>query len=372
MKIRFRTLASATLACAMLLSGALADSIAFNGVVAAGDEKQVYAHIGGVVEEVLLEEGQSVKAGEAIATLKTTKVYATTDGTVTGIFGEVGESAETVGERYGAVLYIEGDSDYSVSASTENAYNTTETKFVHVGEMVYLKCRSDGDHTGTGVITAIEGEDYSIDVKSGAFIVDESVDVFRADSYKAAVRIGRGTVGRKNPTAVNGTGGIVSIAVKNGDSVKKGDLLMETLDGSFDGLYMSGKQILAGDDGVIGALNVQAGKSVQKDEVAAVIYPLENMRVEAEIPEGDLGAISEGDSVVVELIWNQDDEVRYAGKISMISCIASAENAATEGESEVSYTVYVDFTADEHTRFGMSAVVSTLDADEEAVADDVA
>ena len=59
----------------------------------------------------------------------------------------------------------------------------------------------------------------------------------------------------------------------------------------------------------------------------------------------------------VELIWNQDAEVNYEGAISMISAIA-----AEGGESgEVSYTVYVDFTPDANTRYGMSAVVSTMD-----------
>lgn len=369
MKNGFRIMIAAALACALLMQCALADSIAFSGTVAAGDEKQIYAHIGGVVEDVLVEEGQTVKEGDAIASLKTTKVYAVSDGMITGIFAQPGDSAETIAERYGAVMYIEGNSDYTVSASTENAYNATETKFVHMGETVYLKCRSDGDHTGTGVITSIEGEDYTIDVESGEFLIDESVDIYRSTSYKAAVRVGRGTIERKNPVAVSGEGSIVSLAVANCNKVQRGDLLFETLEGCFDGLFMSGNRILATTDGVIGKLNIEQGSKVEKDSVAAVIYPNDAMRIEAELGESDLGIVSEGDPVLVELIWNQDDEISYEGTISMISGIATASEGGADEENEVIYTIYVDFTPDENTRFGMSAVVSTMDDLEEDGAD---
>ena len=49
----------------------------------------------------------------------------------------------------------------------------------------------------------------------------------------------------------------------------------------------------------------------------------------------------------------------------MISAIAdSGASDAMSGESSVTYTVYVTFTPDENTRYGMSAVVTTLDAEE--------
>lgn len=63
----------------------------------------------------------------------------------------------------------------------------------------------------------------------------------------------------------------------------------------------------------------------------------------------------------------------YDGTISRISRVASASSDASAaaaadaatGESEdVTYTVYIDFTPDENTRFGMSAIVSTLDGSE--------
>ena len=137
------------LCCIALLSPvALADTLTLNGTISAGKTVEVYAPIGGTVASVAVEVGQEVTEDDVLYTLKTTKVYAEEDGTVTGVFGELGDSATTVGSRYGAVMYLEGESVYSVSASTDNAYNSTATKFVHVGEKVYLQCRTNADRSG--------------------------------------------------------------------------------------------------------------------------------------------------------------------------------------------------------------------------------
>ena len=359
----------ALLIAALLAPAALAETITFTGTVAASQTHEVYAPIGGTVESVDVVVGQKVAASDALLALSTTKVYAEESGTVTGVFGQPGDSAETVAQKYGAVVSIEGESVYSIAASTENAYNSTDTKFVHVGEGVYLECYSDGKHKGTGIVTAVEGTDYTVRVVSGEFLIGETVNVYRGDSAASAQRIGRGTLNRVNPTGVTGTGSIVSFAVQAGDTVERGDLLFETLDGSFDGLYMSGTGIAAGVDGTVSAINAQQGGQVQKNGVVAVIYPDSAMRVEAQIEEANLGDIAVGDPVSIELAWNQDDEVTYPGTISMISAIADSSAAGTaEGmsaDSGVTYTVYVDFTPDENTRYGMSAVVTTLDGEEE-------
>ena len=352
-------------ALALLLSpAALADGITFTGTVAASETYEVYAPIGGKVQAVSGDVGDRVSADTVLVSLSTTKVYAEEDGTVTGVFGQPGDSAETVSALYGSVVSIEGGSVYSIAASTTNAYNTTATKFVHVGENVYLSCYSDGSHTGTGVITAIEGTSYTVRVTSGEFLEGETVNVYRGDSAVSTKRIGRGTLNRTSPTAVTGSGSIVSIAVNPGDTVKRGDLLFETLDGAFDGLYMSGTDITAGIDGTISQLNAQQGGAVQKDEVVAVLYPDGAMRIEASVEEANLSAIHVGDPVSVELLWNQDEEVAYPGTITGISAIANASEAQNgETESAVTYTVYIGFTPDENTRYGMSAVVTTQDGE---------
>lgn len=352
---------------------ALADTISFEGTVKAGSTHEVYSGIGGTVSSVEVDVGQTVSAGDAIAQLSTTKVYAPESGTITGLFGQPGDTAESIAGKYGAVMYIEGDSVYSISASTEDAYNKTENKFVHIGEEVYLSCYSDGDHTGTGVITSIEGTSYNVKVLSGEFLIGETVNVYRGDEAVSSNRIGRGELARTSPTAITGNGSIVSYAVSNGDTVERGDLLFETLEGEFDGLYMSGSSIVADAAGTIAELNIAQGGRTDKGSVAAVMYTRDSMRIEAQVSETDLAEISVGDPVTIELIWNQDEDVTYAGTISMISAIANSSSEATgaaagadaSGSSAsggVKYTVYIDFEPDENTRYGMSAVISTLDA----------
>ena len=363
MKFTRKALTALLIAALLLAPVVLAETITLNGTVTASETHEIYAPIGGTVARVAVESGERVSAGDVLVSLSTTKVYADESGTVTGVFGQPGDSADTISGRYGAVMYIEGESVYTIDASTENAYNSTDTKFVHVGESVYLSCYSDGKHTGTGVITAIQGTDYTVKVLSGEFLVGETVNVYRGDKDTTSKRIGRGTLTRANPTAVSGSGSIVSFAVSAGDEVQRGDLLFETLDGAFDGLYMSGSDIAADIDGIVYQVNAQQGSPIQKDSVAAVLYPADAMRIEAKIEEASLSDIAVGDPVSIELVWNQDDEITYPGTISMISAVADASAASgmDAGEQAVTYTVYIDFTPDANTRYGMSAVVTTLE-----------
>lgn len=349
----------------LTLSGAaLADSLVLDGTVTNDVTVQVYAPIGGTVDQVLATAGESVTEGQAIASLRTNKVYATENGTITGIFGQAGDSADTISSRYGAVMYLEGDSIFTVSASTTNAYNSTETKFVHVGESVYLQGRTSSSRVGTGLITGVDGTNYTVEVTSGNFIIGDSVDVFRDSAYSTQQRIGRGTVGRRNPIAVTGSGSIVRYNVKSGDTVKRGNLLFETLDGSFDGLYMTGTEIPATVTGTLAEIKLSAGSAAQKGAVAAVIYPTASMRVTAEIPEEDLSNVNIGDKVNIELTADEDEGTVYTGTISMISRIATQ----SQGNSDsVTFTVYIDFDADEHVRYGMSALISTPEEEDEPV-----
>lgn len=365
MNFNCRILVSLLLAALLVAPCALAETVTFTGTVAAGATHEVYAPIGGTVDKVEVVAGQRVGADDVLVRLSTTKVYAEESGTVTGVFGQPGDNAETVASKYGAVMVIEGESVYIIAASTDNAYNSTATKFVHVGEAVYLSCYSDGKHTGSGVITAIEGTDYTVRVISGEFLIGETVNVYRGESAVSTRRIGRGTLNRTSPTAVTGSGSIVAFAVSAGDTVQRGDLLFETLDGSFDGLYMSGSDIAAGVAGVVSQIDAQQGAKIEKDSVVAVLYPENSMRIEAQIEEANLACVRVGDPVSIELVWNQDEEVTYDGTIAMISAIADSAADAAEGESSVTYTVYIDFTPDENTRYGMSAVVTTIDQAEE-------
>ncbi len=358
MKKQFITCLTVAFCLVLMMSAACADSITLSGKMIPAETIQIYAAVSGTVESVCVEAGLKTGAEDTLYTMKTTKIYADHDGTVSGIFGQPGDDAETVATRYGAVMYLEETPAYTVSASTSNAYNSLETKQVHTGETVYAVSRSNSSRCGKGVITAISGSSYNVEIMEGVFLSGESVALFRNEEYDYEQKIGNGTVTLSDPVAVTGTGAIVRIAVEDGTEVKRGDLLMETLDGTYDAYAMTGTAITAGQTGVIGSINVQAGSAVEKGAVVAEIYPMDRMRVEANIPEDYCNMIHEGDPVTIELAT--DINRHYSGTVVMISAIA------TEDEEEVTYRIVAEFVPDEAVRFGMSALITAGEEDEPA------
>ena len=355
MKIMKRV-AMTVMALMLVLGTAGADTLSLNGTVEAGVTVPVYAPIGGTVDTVSVEQGMRVSAGETLFSYRTEKTYASEDGTVAGVFAKAGDDAEKVTEKYGADLYIEGTTIYSVSASISKAYNAAETTIVHTGETVYLVCRTDAKRFGTGVITAVDGSNYTVLVTEGNFIVGDSVTLFRDSAYTEKLRIGRGNIARVNPTAVTGTGAVVSVAVKDGDTVKRGDLLMETLSGTFEGYEMTGTSVKAEEEGVIVSVAAEAGAAVNKGDIVIQMAPASGMRVEAAVTADDRQALKAGDKVLIEL--EADESISYEGTVRYIA------EMPEEGTEEVTYKAVIDFTPDGNVYFGMPVVVTTPEAAE--------
>ena len=88
--------------------------------------------------------------------VETSKTYASTDGTVSGVFAREGDSADGVKTQYGALVYIEPINRYTLECSTEKGYNSSENRYIHIGESVFLKCTKDGSHQGRGVVTGLD------------------------------------------------------------------------------------------------------------------------------------------------------------------------------------------------------------------------
>ena len=121
-----RILGVALVLC-MVMGVVSASALTASGTVTPGKTVTVAAPIGGTVDAVNVEKGMVVAAGDVMATLKTTKIYAPEDGTVTGVFAAPGDDAATVTNTYGAVMYLEGTTKYTVSGSTSKAYSSEET-----------------------------------------------------------------------------------------------------------------------------------------------------------------------------------------------------------------------------------------------------
>ncbi len=334
---------------------ALADyEMAYEGSVVIQDSIPVTAPYGGRVQEMLVRKGDLVQEGDVIARIATTPVYAPLEGTVSGVYAEEGDSAASITERYGAVLYIEPLHRYKISATTDKAYNSSETKYIHLGESVYLSCTADGSHYGTGIVTALTESGYNVEVTGGEFYIGEKVGIYRQSDYAKESCIGRGTVGRTSPVAVKESGSILKIHVKNGDFVERGELLYETVSGDLDGLYAPQCDITAPFAGIVASVDTSAGSNASKNDTVVKLYPVSAMQIAFSVPESDLTSLSVGDPVTVEFDWTNEDVTVTTGTIASISHIGEA---ASEGSANLVYKAYADFTPIGDIRLGMNVTL---------------
>ena len=71
----------------------------FDGKVVAGESVSVTAPFGGTVSSFRLRAGSLIELGDKIATIETTKVYASADGTIAGVFAQPGDAIENITAR---------------------------------------------------------------------------------------------------------------------------------------------------------------------------------------------------------------------------------------------------------------------------------
>lgn len=359
MNAQGKRLLAALAAALMLLPGSALAETSFEGTVSSAGTRVVSAPFGGTVGSVSVKEGDRILAGDSVAEVETTRVYAPQSGTVTGIFAQEGDALDEVSARYGAALYIAPERKYSVTADIEKAYNSSASKYVNIGETVYLRCTSDGDHSAEGVITAVQGTSYTIETTQGELKMGETVNVYRSQEYTSRTRIGRGEVSRTSELAVTGEGSLIKLHVSDGETVERGQLLFETVQGSLDGLYATGSEMTSDINGIVASVSVQAGDSVSKGMTLISVYPEDAMQVEILVDEYDLSTIAEGDLVEVSFGYDEKSATSVQGAVRMISHISDSES------SETAYRAYIDFEATEDIRLGMSAVVNILDGETE-------
>ena len=358
----------ALLALMLIAAPALAE-LSFDGKVVSGKTLTVMAPFGGIIDEIFVNKGDSIHVGDAVASIQTTKVYAPIDGTIGGIFAREGDDAEGVVSHYGGIMFLEPTNRFIVAADTEKAYNSSTTRYVHIGEVVYLSCIKDGSHTGTAVVTSVDDLNdngdtpYKLEVTSGSFYMGETVGIYRTKNYQSASRIGRGIVHQNAARSISGSGSVLKLHVKEGDTVERGQLLFETVEGALDGLYAVDNTILSGMEGIVASVEVAQGGKIEKNGKLITVYPRDAMEVEMYVSEMDLPEIHEGDAVSIGFEWDVDAAMRLNGTISRISRVAS-ENA--ESGSETQYSVFVDFEPVDAVSMDMSAIIHLLNTEDTA------
>lgn len=350
---RIAILFSAALLALVAPLTALAETT-YSGTVVSGETVSISAPFGGTISMLRSKQGDQLSTGDIIASIATTKVYASKSGVITGVFGQPGDAVEDVTNRVGAVLYIAPENKYSIAGDIQYAYNNSDNKYVNIGETVYMRSYSSSrSNTATGVITAAEGTGYTVETTSGELLMGETVVIFRDADCAATSRIGRGAVSRTAEVAVNGSGSILFMHVKDGDAVSRGDLLFETVDGTLDGLYATGNDITATMCGIVASVGISVGSTVSKGDTVLTLYPRDQMQVQIEMDEYDLETIHEGDQLQLEFSYDEAKSSAVTGTVALISHISSAADG-----SDAVYKAYIDFESMDAVRLGMSVVVT--------------
>ena len=336
--------------CALCLTGAARAEIALSGTVAAR-EAAVTANIGGSVEEVFVRAGDRVEAGDVVATVALTGVYAPADGTVRGIMAEAGDSAGQT------VLSIAPMSKYTVTADISDAYDSAANKHVTVGETVYMECSRDGSHVAVGRVVKAEGSAYTVEVTGGELYMEEKVYIYRDEDHSSSARIGSGTVSRTAELAVSGTGRVAEMYVSEGERVERGQLLFTCVEADTVEDALRGGELRSTASGVVASVAAQAGQQAAVGSTVLTVYPTEGFCVELSVEEADLAAVNVGDSVRLSFDFDAEGALTCEGTVTEISYLGESTEAGTV------YTAWVDFDPPEDVRLGMT-VTATVIADE--------
>ena len=337
--------------CALCLTGAARAEIALSGTVAARETAAVTANTGGSVEEVFVRAGDRVEAGDVVATVALTGVYAPADGTVRGIMAEAGDSAGQT------VLSIAPMSKYTVTADISDAYDSAANKHVTVGETVYMECSRDGSHVAVGRVVKAEGSAYTVEVTGGELYMEEKVYIYRDEDHSSSARIGSGTVSRTAELAVSGTGRVAELYVSEGERVERGQLLFTCVEADTVDDALLGGEIRSTASGVVASVAAQAGQQAAVGSTVLTVYPTEGFCVELSVEEADLAAVNVGDSVRLSFDFNAEGALTCEGTVTEISYLGESTETGTV------YTAWVDFDPPEDVRLGMT-VTATVIADE--------
>lgn len=346
-----RILSVLLIALMLLGAAASAEALELTGTVFPTQTVTLTAPAAGKVEACSVFAGDRVEAGAALLTLQTTKVYAGQDGTVR-IFGQPGDSVTDLTTRYGGVAYVEPAQRYTISASTKNAYASDDNKLIHPGEKVYLRGYNNYNLKSTGTVTAVSGTSYTVEVDGDTFVSSTTVNVYRDPAYAAESLIGNGKITQASAVVYDGTGYLVRLHVQSGQQVSAGDLLYETLEGSFAPGATEINTVFADEAGVIAAVSAGKGQTVAADAAVIELYPDAGMRITVSVPESDLSRIEPGMTVQYLLPGEEDAGQALTASVEKISLLADTTSAYG-----TTYTVYIIPETVEHLRYGMTLTV---------------
>ena len=205
-------MSAAAAAAALTLTASCALAATADAKIVAPNTEKITAPFAGTLLPFDAELGDSVSAGETLFTLDTVPVYAAQVGTVSAVFAKVGDDASGVAAHYGALAVVEPKNALYIDASTEQAYDDADNRYIHAGESLYLKM---GNTKGTGVVTGVSGKKYTVEILTGDYDVNDTVRCFRESTAPSDSEVGRGKVTRYADVQVLADSGRIAVRGRN-------------------------------------------------------------------------------------------------------------------------------------------------------------
>ena len=322
----------------LLFFSARAEGIVTDATVAAGTLVPVFAAAGGVLESVSVQAGDLVHAGDPAARVEVTRIYSPIDGTVNGLFLELGADAS-------AGLYLEPKETYAMTGSTTYADATGEDAWLRVGSAVTLSCTRDSTHIGAGILLSVDGSTFSVLPTAGEFFIGEAVNVY-AETEAGTARIGRATVARAEPVKVSGEGTVTRLLVADGARVMKGQALFETVS-SQSGTPETTCPV----DGIVTEVRKAIGEAVSEGELLFYLAPEDDLILTVSLPEAEAATLSVGDSALAIFAFDTDEHPYEA-------TVLSVSSSATQTDDGPRYEARLRLLSrPDELRLGMNATV---------------
>ncbi len=304
----------ACLTLAMLIPTACAE--VYEGTTVAASSQVIEAGSSGVLETLNVEAGDAVTAGDVIGNLRAQKVFASQDGVVAVLEADAGDSVS------GTVVEIAPVDCYRIYCTVEDAYEEPENQMVHAGEVVTVKCETNGTHRAVGIVENINGSTYEVSVIGGELYIGEVVYLYRDDDgdFASADCVGIGTVISEDTMTYEAQGTLVEMCVSVGEEVERGERLFT---------YVSGDDaaLVSEWDGIVSEVSASQGDTVEQDRTIVTIVPYDQIIVEIQVNESDVALISIGDEARVVLAY--DDETELLGTVEAISMISDEDGTYT-------------------------------------------
>ncbi len=358
------------------------------GSVEPMDKDTAYASAAATVDEVYFENGDTVKADDvvarlssdalesqkdtlqqqiddadaAIAAMRSVKgseyIYASVEGTVMAVYGSVGESADVVTDRDGALAVICPDGLLTVTVESDAA--------LEIGQQVTV---TTGTDSVTGEVIKNENGKITVRFADDGYALGGPAAV----SGEGGAQIGEGTIAIANPIYIKGHGGeIEKVYIEAGDEVSRGDKLFK-LDGEVlsDALYqqiqaradlqddlddtladIEALTVRAGADGVISGLSLNPGQSVQGGMALFTVQSSGSYKIEVDIDELDIAGIELGESATVT--FDALPGQSFIATVDKINPVGTSVNNVT------TYTVTLALSDAPGVMLGMSADVEIV------------